>query len=173
MATRNRQATSRREKPSSRRLGTDLALRRLVGELLARRWSRAQIARHVHARYPQEALFLELLDREARDAGSGDSLLATDATGWALATLDFFLEAVHNPPTRAALGERYRQSRRGAGAAIVRGRPSPHWASWEELASVGMALRSGLIIQSAVDQTAVDPTLIQRGMERMLGDTQE
>ncbi len=121
----------------------------------------------------KEALFLELLDREARDAGSGDSLLATDATGWALATLDFFLEAVHNPEARAALGERYRQARRGAGAAIAQGRPSPQWASWEELASVAMALGSGLIIQSAVDETAVDPTLMQRVLERLLSDAQE
>ena len=120
----------------------------------------------------KEALFLDLLDREAQDAGAGDSALATEATGWALATLDFFLEAVHNPETRAALGERYRQARQGAGAAIARGRPNPPWASWEEVASVVMALGSGLIIQSAVDETAIDPTLMQRAVARLLGDTQ-
>jgi AcrR family transcriptional regulator len=121
----------------------------------------------------KEALFLDLLDREAQDGGAGDSALATEATGWALATLDFFLEAVHNPETRAALGERYRQARQGAGAAIAQGRPNPPWANWEEVASVVMALGSGLIIQSAVDEAAVDPTLMQRAVGRLLGDTQE
>lgn len=121
----------------------------------------------------KEALFLDLLDREAQEQGTADLPLATEATGWALATLDFFLEAVHNPDTRAALGERYRQARQGAGAAIAQGRPNPPWASWEELASVVMALGSGIIIQSAVDETAIDPTLMQRVMERLLGGTQK
>ena len=80
---------------------------------------------------------------------------------------------MHNPETRAALAERYRQARQGAGTAIAHGRPNPQWASWEELASVVMALGSGLIIQSAVDETAIDPTLMQRVMERLLSDTQK
>jgi IS30 family transposase len=50
----HRRATSRRAKPRARRLETSLALRLLVGELLAQRWSAAQIARHLHVRFPQE-----------------------------------------------------------------------------------------------------------------------
>ena len=44
----------------------------------------------------------------------------------------------------------------GGGAAIAHGRPNPPWATWEEVASVVMALGSGLNIQSAVDETAID-----------------
>ena len=51
----HRQATARRAKPRPRRLETNRALRRLVGELLGQRWSPAQIARHLHARYPHDA----------------------------------------------------------------------------------------------------------------------
>jgi len=50
----HRHATSRRAKPRRRRLETNLALRRLVGELLAQRWSPAQIARHLRAKFPQD-----------------------------------------------------------------------------------------------------------------------
>ena len=48
----HRQATARRAKPRLRRLETNLALRLLVGDLLAQRWSPAQIARHLHAKFP-------------------------------------------------------------------------------------------------------------------------
>jgi hypothetical protein len=54
------------------------------------------------------------------------------------------------------------------GADLAQGRHPPHWATWEELASVAMALGSGLIIQAAVDETAVDPTLVGRIMHRLL-----
>ena len=50
----HRRSTSRRAKPRSRRLETNLALRRLVGELLGQRWSPAQIARHLGARFPHD-----------------------------------------------------------------------------------------------------------------------
>lgn len=48
----HRRATRRRAKPRPRRLETNLTLRTLVGELLAQRWSPAQIARHLRARFP-------------------------------------------------------------------------------------------------------------------------
>jgi IS30 family transposase len=50
----HRKATARRAKPRPRRLDTNLALRRLVGELLAQRWSPGQIARHLHASFPHQ-----------------------------------------------------------------------------------------------------------------------
>ena len=61
----------------------------------------------VYSNWPsKEALFLELLDRERTDTDIGTpDRVEIAPTGWALATLDFFLEAVHNPQTRAALAE--------------------------------------------------------------------
>jgi len=50
----HRQATRRRAKPRYRRLETNLQLRAVVGELLAQRWSPAQIGRHLRARFPGE-----------------------------------------------------------------------------------------------------------------------
>jgi transposase, IS30 family len=50
----HRHAVSRRARRHRRRLDTNPALRRLVGELLAQRWSPQQIARHLHAHYPHD-----------------------------------------------------------------------------------------------------------------------
>lgn len=121
----------------------------------------------VYSNWPsKEALFLELLDRAAGDAAPEG--LDTAATGWALATLDFFLEAVRTPQMREALAQRYRRARREAGAGLAGGRADPEWASWDEVASVAMALGSGLVIQAAIDDDAVDPSLAGRAMERLL-----
>lgn len=116
----------------------------------------------------KEALFLELLDAE-RSQRPADGL-PTQATGWALATLDFFLDAIHSPETREALAARYGDARRSLGAGLAQGRPDPTWATWEELASTAMALGSGLIVQAAVDVHAVEPTLAERIMQRLLDD---
>ena len=62
----------------------------------------------VYSNWPsKEALFLELLDA-ARPERPMDGL-STQPTGWALATLDFFIEAVRNPETRALLLYRGRE----------------------------------------------------------------
>lgn len=125
----------------------------------------------VYSNWPsKDALFLELLDREQAHAASAPQQLETTATGWALATLDFFVEAVHDPQIRSTLAERYRHARATVGADLAQGRHPPDWATWEELASVAMALGSGLIIQAAVDDTAIDPTLVGRVMHRLAPD---
>lgn len=123
----------------------------------------------VYSNWPnKEALFLELLDA-ARGEQSMDGM-STRPTGWALATLDFFVEAVRSPETRVLLAERYREARRSLAPGLAQGRPDPAWAAWEELATVAMALGSGLIIQAAIDEDAVDPTLAGRVMQRLLDD---
>jgi AcrR family transcriptional regulator len=124
----------------------------------------------VYSNWPsKEALFLELLDA-ARPERPMDGL-STQPTGWALATLDFFIEAVRNPETRVLLADRYREARRALGPGLAQDRPDPAWATWEELATVAMALGSGLIIQAAIDERAVDPTLAGRVVQRLLDDT--
>jgi IS30 family transposase len=50
----HRQAVHRRGKPRPRRLTVDGELRDLVSGMLARRWSPAQIARHLKARFPDD-----------------------------------------------------------------------------------------------------------------------
>ena len=121
----------------------------------------------VYSNWPsKEALFLELLDAD-RSEQPADSL-STQPTGWALATLDFFVEAVRSPETRRVLADRYREARRSLAPGLAQARPQPSWATWEELATVAMALGSGLIIQAAIDDRAVDPTLIGRVMQELL-----
>lgn len=119
-------------------------------------------------------LFLALLDRraEAEDvalASSSVDVSSGGEVGWPLATLDFFVDAVRDEGVRQALAERYALARRHSGEGIAAGRPHPLWASWEEVATVAMALGSGLIIQSAIDPASVAPDLLGRVMERLLG----
>lgn len=109
----------------------------------------------------KEALFLDLLDAASTQQNPEAGIDLTP-TPWALATLEFFLEAINNEETRAALAARYEQARTGLAAQLSRGGEEPEWGSWEELASVVMALGSGLIIQSAIDPKAVDTTLVNR-----------
>jgi transposase, IS30 family len=47
-----RRATARRARHHRRRIDTNLELRRVVGELLAQRWSPQQISRHLRNRFP-------------------------------------------------------------------------------------------------------------------------
>jgi len=123
----------------------------------------------VYSNWPsKEALFLELLDAARPEQPVDD--LSTQPTGWALATLDFFLEVVRNPEAKLLLADRYREARRSLAPGLARDRPDPEWATWEELATVAMALGSGLVIQAAIDERAVDPTLAGRVLQRLLND---
>jgi transposase, IS30 family len=49
-----RRATARRARHHRRRIDTNLELRRVVGELLAQRWSPQQISRHLRNRFPDD-----------------------------------------------------------------------------------------------------------------------
>lgn len=124
----------------------------------------------VYSNFASKAeLFLALLDRRAeRDRTADGSAPPGAEPGWSLATLDFLVEAVHDPGVREALAERYEQARRRSAEDIGGGRAAPPWATWEEVASVAMALGSGLIIQSLIDPEAVSPDLFGRTMARLL-----
>jgi transposase, IS30 family len=52
----HRRATGRRARHHRRRVDTNLELRRVVGELLAQRWSPQQISRHLRERFPDDPL---------------------------------------------------------------------------------------------------------------------
>jgi AcrR family transcriptional regulator len=126
----------------------------------------------VYSNWPsKEALFLELLDA-ARSEQPTDNL-STQPTGWALATLDFFVEAIRSPDTRSVLADRYREARRALAPGLAQGRPEPSWVTWEELATVAMALGSGLIIQAAIDDRAVEPSLVGRVLQQLLDAARE
>jgi AcrR family transcriptional regulator len=125
----------------------------------------------VYSNWPsKEALFLDLLDRQSREEmtdGTGPRRPDLEPSIWALATLEFFLEAVHHPKIRSALAEHYRQTRTTLAAALTRERPDASWATGSEIASITMAVGTGLIIQAAIDPTAIDPTLFARLMDRL------
>lgn len=118
------------------------------------------------------ALFLALLDRHAeRDRSrmtTADASPAPDPA-WALATLDFLVDAVGDEPTRRALAERYAEVRTRTGGQVSGGRPDPDWGTWEEVATVAMALGTGLTIQSIIDPAAVAGDLFGRTMGALLG----
>ncbi len=127
----------------------------------------------VYSNFASKAdLFLALLDRKAvREEGalaSSSVNVAGDQAAWPLATLDFFVDAIRDPTVRAGLAERYAQARLRTGRALASDRTEPAWASWEEIATLAMALGSGLIIQSAIDPPSVAPDLFGRAMERLL-----
>jgi AcrR family transcriptional regulator len=124
----------------------------------------------------KEDLFLSLMERRALEEqsmpGGSESDRSSDpiaGTGWTLATLDFFLTAVHKPELREALAEGYRETRSRLGPSLA-GQREAGWATPEELATLVMALGSGLIIQAALDPEAVPESLYERALARLLGD---
>ena len=127
------------------------------------------------------ALFLALLDRRAeRDrprltgaAGEPREGPPPEDPAWSLATLDFLVDAVADDSTRAALAERYAHARRQTGDQVCEGRPDPAWGTREEVASVAMALGTGLIIQSIIEPGAVAGDLFGRAMSALLEPTGE
>jgi AcrR family transcriptional regulator len=129
----------------------------------------------VYSNFSSKAdLFLALLDRRAdrersRMTAAGP-LPAADAA-WSLATLDFFIDAAADEPTRQALAERYAQARSQTGRQVSGGRPDPDWGTWDEVASVAMALGTGLVIQSIIDPDAVAEDLFGRAMGALLGSS--
>ncbi|MCJ7780059.1 MAG: TetR/AcrR family transcriptional regulator [Acidimicrobiia bacterium] len=126
----------------------------------------------VYSNWPsKEALFLELLDAEM-EAGEGQHA-NTDLspTTWALATLEFFVDAVNSPGMRSALADRYESARSAYAQQIAQGRPDLDWASWNEIASIVMAAGSGLIIQNAIDPKALDPNLLHRTISQLIDHT--
>lgn len=116
-------------------------------------------------------LFLALLDRHAERDDVGATSSASSAAAdpsWPLATLDFLLDAVNDPPTRQALADRYKQARARTGDNLALTHPEPAWATWNEIASIAMALGSGLIIQTIIDPDAVPPDLFARTMTTLI-----
>lgn len=117
-------------------------------------------------------LFLALLDRRAaaeQAALEGGRSPQNDSFGWPLATLDFFVDAVRDERLKAALAERYREARRRSNASGA-SRTNPDDLGQEDIATVAMALGSGLIIQSAIDPSAVAPDLFERVMRRLVAE---
>lgn len=167
-----RKRLSREEAKELTRSEITAAARRLFGQHGYRRTSLEEIAETagyskgaVYSNWSsKEALFLELLDRELEDEDSDYSTHDLSPTTWALATLEFFVDAVNSHEMREALAERYEKARAESAELIAQGRPAPDWATWREIASVAMATGSGLIIQNAVDPDALDPNLLQRVM---------
>lgn len=117
-------------------------------------------------------LFLELMDRRAereeQQAEPGSTPGADQ--GWALATLDFYVEAVRDAGIRSSLAQRYDAARTRIAARLGRDAAPPKWATWDEVGTIAMALGSGLIIQSVIDPEAVAADVFGRTMTRLLAD---
>jgi AcrR family transcriptional regulator len=140
----------------------------------------------------KEELFLALLDAqvvgEAGDVGASptadepgtvsagfpDAALPSDpdAVQWGLLTLEFFLYAVRDPQLRADLAARYERLR-GQIAAV----PPGSWGAVgagqafapREIATVVLALSTGLGVQAALDRDAIPRDLLARVIARLVG----
>lgn len=114
----------------------------------------------------KEALFLDLLDEQAAEQGLEASTDLTP-TRWALATLEFFLDAIDNETLRVALAQRYQTTRIQVAHQLEASGSKPEWGTWEELSTVIMALGSGLIIQNAIDPETTSETLLPRVIQQL------
>jgi AcrR family transcriptional regulator len=127
----------------------------------------------VYSNFSSKAeLFLELMDRQAEQDEHGVDGRAAPAGGqeWALATLDFLIEAVRDPAIQSSLAQRYKTARTRTAARLGADSAPPAWATWDEIGTIAMALGSGLIIQTMIDPDAVAPDLFARTMTRLLAD---
>lgn len=141
----------------------------------------------VYSNFPgKDALFLALLERRraelerrlaAPEAGVVD-VLAGETGGrpgiedaWGVLTLEFFLYAVREPAARQAFAELYAMTRRALAAGLDRvpasARPIPLTAT--ELATVALALSTGIGVQAALDAAAVPPDLYPRVVAGLAG----
>jgi AcrR family transcriptional regulator len=129
----------------------------------------------VYSNFSSKAdLFLALLDRRAERERTQLTTAGPTPTAdpaWSLATLDFLVDAVGDEPTRRALADRYAHARSQTAGQVSGGRPDPDWGTWEEVASVAMALGTGLIIQAIIDPEAVAGDLFGRTMGALLRPT--
>ncbi len=127
----------------------------------------------VYSNFSSKAqLFLELMDRHAeQEEHDIDGRTAPGAgQGWALATLDFLIEAVRDPAIKSSLAQRYDAARTRTATRLGTDTTPPDWATWEEVGTIAMALGSGLIIQTVIDSDAIAPDLFARTMTRLLAD---
>jgi AcrR family transcriptional regulator len=125
----------------------------------------------------QEALLVGLAE-PARPVGQamgdlGRVAAPTDpeAWQWGLLTLEFLLYAVRDPALRGQLAERLRAMRGYLAAALgprLARRPGAPGLAPHELASVAMALSTGLGVQATVEPAALPPDLYARTLERLL-----
>jgi AcrR family transcriptional regulator len=141
----------------------------------------------VYSNFPgKDALFLALVDRrraslEAQLAEAGmdavDVLSAEDGSRqaaddpWGILTIEFFLYAAREPSARRAFADLYAATRRALAASLARV-PVNEQAldlSPMDLATVALALSTGIGVQAALDPDAVSPDLYQRVLAGLAG----
>jgi AcrR family transcriptional regulator len=124
----------------------------------------------------KEDLFLALLDRRRiGPAGSGRSPTPDDlsrlaaptkpeAWEWGLLTLEFFLYAAREPTVRERLAAAFEDQRAELAALLTDGRPTVGAGAFtpRELATVALALGTGLGVQAVLDPTAIPADLHAR-----------
>lgn len=141
----------------------------------------------VYSNFPgKDSLFFALLDRRrvrleaqlaAADAGLAATLSshAEPAPGgddtWGLLTIEFFLYAVREPEARRAFAELYATTRRVLSASLDHDPAAsrPLDLSSDEIATVALALSTGIGVQAALDPVAVPPDLYQRVVAGLAG----
>jgi AcrR family transcriptional regulator len=141
----------------------------------------------VYSNFPgKDALFLALLDRrrmriETQLAAADDGVVGvlagesepspqTEDT-WGILTIEFFLYAVRDPDARRALAELYTATRRALAATFesMSAGPRPLALSADDLATVALALSTGIGVQAALDPDAVPPDLYPRVVAGLAG----
>ena len=97
-----------------------------------------------------------------------------DAWEWGLLTLEFFLYAAREHGVRERLAADYRAERSAVAELLVRRRPAATATRLEpaELATITMALATGLGVQAALDPDAIPLDLHARTLRLLLGDVE-
>ena len=106
------------------------------------------------------------------DLGRVAAPVAPDAWEWGLLTLEFLLYAAREPGVRERLAAHYRAERSTVAELLVRRRPAATARRLDpaELATITMALATGLGVQAVLDPDAIPPDLHARTLSLLLGD---
>lgn len=130
----------------------------------------------------KEELFLGLLDRRrVGHAASADGAARTrdglarlaapadpEAWEWGLLTLEFFLYAAREPTVRERLAAAFEDQRVELARLLGEGRrPGAPVFSPRDLATVALALGTGLGVQAVLDPAAIPPDLYARVVEAL------
>jgi AcrR family transcriptional regulator len=133
----------------------------------------ALLDRRTQEQLPQIArLFAIDAEEELRDALARDfAHVPAEHQAWTLLSVEFWLYAMRDPTARAQLAERYSELRERFGELIAERMAAEGETVVlppTQLATLVIAMDTGLFVQGVIDPAAVPPDLTARAMIRLL-----
>jgi AcrR family transcriptional regulator len=115
---------------------------------------------------------LRVPDNEGRAPLFAETAAPTDAAAWTwgLLALEFFLYAAREPEVRARLASQYEDQRASIAEALRATWPALASAPLgpRDIATIVMALSTGLGVQAVLDPAAIDPELFARALDALV-----